>query len=78
MKNFMKKCKNNCVDDCTLCKVKQGAQIFDEDDVASYCTHPKFVTDSTPDGKVIASICREREIRGESKVPTWCPMNNIS
>lgn len=78
MKNFMEKYKENCVDGCTLCKVKLGIQILDEDDVVSYCTHKKFITDETPNGKVIASNCREREIRHESKVPIWCPMNNFS
>ncbi len=76
--NFIGKCRNNCVDDCVFCKVKEGVQIFDEDDVVSYCTHQKFVTEKTPDGKVIASNCRAREIKKESKVPIWCPMNNFS
>lgn len=76
--NFMEKCKSSCVDECTLCKVKSAQLIFDEDDVVSYCTHEKFVSEDTPDGRKIASICRLREIKEASKVPSWCPLKNFS
>ena len=74
MENFVQKNVGNCVGGCKLCKVKLDVQIFDEDDVVVYCTHEKFVTKKTPDGKIIASNCRTRDIERESKVPDWCPM----